>query len=107
MPTPASDSLHTSAPCSKKLHILRAHRIRKTTIYEIADYDALREFGKRYGVAVPQGKPIKCPHCGHTWLTQARNAYITCPKCHKARRAPWVPPSEARLPNARVVDMRG
>ena len=75
----------------KKLGILRAHRQHKYTVYEVVDRIALREFAKRHGVTMPEGKPIRCPHCGHTWLTRARTTHITCPKCHKVQRAPWIP----------------
>ena len=75
----------------RRLGILRAHRLYKYTVYEVVDRIALREFAKEYGITFRHGKPIRCPYCRHTWLTQARNTYITCPKCYKAQRAPWLP----------------
>jgi DNA-directed RNA polymerase subunit RPC12/RpoP len=27
------------------------------------------------------GKPIKCQHCGYSWLTRSNKRYVPCPRC--------------------------
>lgn len=52
---------------------------------------------------MPVGRPknetgieLNCPKCDHTWKTNARGIYATCPRCRK----------NVRIPNRTIADLK-